>query len=149
MQQMIRSFADVLLKAKGRDPCRMYEGDEELFADPPEREECIVCCLPLPTEASETMYQVRSTSFHRALLLKLVLQQFISSSPLCRHVAVSRAANVVLSFDQTILNTLSLFSQGRIFATAAFTKSMKGQVTVRVHSAEPRQLLSEKVNRRR
>ena len=40
-----------------KDPCRMFEGDEELFADPPPREECAICCLPLQIDVSKTMYQ--------------------------------------------------------------------------------------------
>lgn len=61
-QTLLLSVTNMLIDAKkkeweDKDPCRMFEGDEELFADPPPREECAICCLPLQIDVSKTMYQ--------------------------------------------------------------------------------------------
>lgn len=71
---LVGSFASMVIEEanpEGTDPLRMYDGDEELFADPPEKEECAVCCLPMSNHgelfnqsAGETgVYQVGTQGF--------------------------------------------------------------------------------------
>ena len=61
-QSFMLSFTNMLIDAKkkeweGKDRCRMFEGDEQLFADPPMREECPICCLPFQIDGSQKFYQ--------------------------------------------------------------------------------------------
>ena len=59
---LLSSFTSMVLddmkkKWDEKDPCRMFEDDEALFADPPPRDECPICCLPLQLDNSQIFYQ--------------------------------------------------------------------------------------------
>ncbi|KAL7456343.1 hypothetical protein ACHAWC_007870 [Mediolabrus comicus] len=62
MQELLLGFTNLLLDAKkkqcaGQDALRMHDGDEDLFKDPPAREECSICFLPAPIDESQWFYQ--------------------------------------------------------------------------------------------
>jgi len=61
-QGLLHGFTNMIFEAKkkeweGKDALRMHDGDEDLFKDPPPREECSICFLPVPIDESQVFYQ--------------------------------------------------------------------------------------------
>jgi len=59
-QELLYGLTNMMLdekRSEGEDPLRMHDGDEDLFKDPPAREECSICFLPVPIDSTQTFYQ--------------------------------------------------------------------------------------------